>query len=80
MLMNETAVTIATRYLHVRRQFSDEPAKQENPVIQYPSVYMRIVPQLVNAYVFLEVGKQMLVDYNAMAAGLKKGDTTLLAE
>lgn len=41
---------------------------------------MRIVPQLVNTYVFLHLGKQMLVDYNAMAAGLKKGDTGLLAE
>lgn len=73
-------MTIATRYLHVRRQFSDHPAARETRVIQYPSVYMRIVPALVNAYVFKMLGKQMLTDYNAMATKLKGGDTALLAE
>lgn len=79
LLTRCVAVIIATRYLHIRRQFGNLPTKREIPVIQYPSVYMRIVPTLVNAYVFMLVGKQMLEDYNAMAAGLKKGDTALLA-
>jgi acyl-CoA oxidase len=72
-------VTIATRYLHVRRQFGGATPEQENQVVEYPSVYMRIVPVIVNAYVFMLVGKQMLVDYNRMAAGLKDGNTAMLA-
>ena len=74
------AVTIATRYLHVRRQFSENSKGPETPVIHYPSVYMRIVPALVNAFVFKMLGKQMVTEYNAMALKLKDGDTALLAE
>lgn len=79
MLTDSTAVTIASRYLHVRRQFGGASPREETQVITYPSVYMRIVPVIVNAYVFMLVGKQMLEDYNSMAARLKDGNTALLA-
>lgn len=75
-----TAATIATRYLHVRRQFRETPQSPETRVIQYPSVYMRIIPTIVNAYVFTLLGRQMVADYTAMASRLKQGDTALLAQ
>ena len=32
----------------------------ENQVITYPSVYMRILPNLAKAYVFITAGKDMV--------------------
>ncbi|GAA5989874.1 hypothetical protein JCM10908_002357 [Rhodotorula pacifica] len=76
------AATIATRYLHMRRQFADADAggPREQQVIKYPSVYMRVVPQIVNAYVFISAGKEMASLYRTMSTQLASGDTTLLAE
>ena len=63
------ATTISTRYLHMRRQFADPEASsaggggggpREQQVIKYPSVYMRVIPQIVNAYVFISAGKEMV--------------------
>jgi hypothetical protein len=60
-------VTIATRYLHQRRQFADPELREgekgfgvEKQVILYPSTYMRIIPHVVNAIVFSTVGKSMV--------------------
>ncbi|KAL8277204.1 hypothetical protein RQP46_010377 [Phenoliferia psychrophenolica] len=81
------ASTIATRYLHIRRQFADPELRPgqpgfgvENQVITYPSVYMRVLPNIAKAYVFITAGKDMQQLYQAMAGQLKGGDTTLLAE
>ncbi|GAA6043197.1 hypothetical protein JCM8097_000317 [Rhodosporidiobolus ruineniae] len=80
-------VTISTRYLFQRRQFADpdlEPGEEgfglERQVITYPSVYMRIVPQVVNTVVFIEAGKDMMDLYRTMSASLSTGSTTRLAE
>lgn len=73
------AVTISTRYLHERRQFSDKSGEVERPVITYPSVYMRIAPALAKAYVFIMAGHEMRRRYTSLSSGLEKGDTTLLA-
>lgn len=67
------AATISTRYLHMRRQFkAPESADQqttareaggrpqEQQVIRYPSVYMRVIPQIVDAIVFITAGKEMV--------------------
>ena len=61
------ATTISTRYLHIRRQFADPELKPghkmygvENQVITYPSVYMRVIPQIAKAYVFITAGKDMV--------------------
>ncbi|GAA5870580.1 hypothetical protein JCM3774_003713 [Rhodotorula dairenensis] len=79
------ATTISTRYLHMRRQFADPEAAasggpREQQVIRYPSVYMRVIPQVVNAYVFITAGKEMASLYRTMSTQLATGDTTLLAE
>lgn len=62
-----SAVTISTRYLHVRRQFADPELKLgqtgygiERQVITYPGVYMRILPQIAKAIVFIIIGKDMV--------------------
>lgn len=49
----------------MRRQFGDPEASagggpREQQVIKYPSVYMRVIPQIVNAYVFISAGKEMV--------------------
>ena len=52
------AATIAIRYATVRRQFADAEATGpealvENQVINYPSVHMRLLPLLAQAYAFI---------------------------
>ncbi|KAM0754099.1 acyl-CoA oxidase [Meredithblackwellia eburnea MCA 4105] len=81
------AATISTRYLHIRRQFADPDLKPgdknfgvENQVITYPSVYMRILPQIAKAFVFIAAGKDIQRLYWSMSEQLKGGNTTLLAE
>lgn len=61
------AVTISTRYLHSRRQFANPELKKGEPgygvehqVISYPGVYMRVLPQIARAYVFITAGKDMV--------------------
>ncbi|GAA97160.1 uncharacterized protein L969DRAFT_84418 [Mixia osmundae IAM 14324] len=79
------ATTIATRYLHVRRQFADpeakgERAEEELNVIFYPSVYMRLLPLIAKSYVFGAMGKDMAELYGTMASQLASGNTEMLAE
>lgn len=81
------AVTISTRYLHIRRQFADPELKKGDPgfgverqVISYPSVYMRILPQIAKACVFITIGKDMSRLFETMSQQLASGNTTLLAE
>ncbi|KAK4053613.1 hypothetical protein OIO90_003852 [Microbotryomycetes sp. JL221] len=81
------ATTISTRYLHTRRQFADTSLKPgqegfgvERQVISYPGVYMRVLPQIAKAYVFITIGKDMADLYQSMAAKLVEGDVTLMAE
>ncbi|GAA5858646.1 hypothetical protein JCM8547_001404 [Rhodosporidiobolus lusitaniae] len=77
-------VTISTRYLFQRRQFSSSSTRQggqlEKQVINYPSVYMRIVPEVNNAFVFMLAGKEMSTLYSRLSASLATGDPSLLAE
>lgn len=61
------ATTIATRYLHIRRQFANPELQRGQPgfgiekqVITYPGVYMRILPQLAKSIVFITIGKDMV--------------------
>lgn len=55
------ASTIGTRYLTQRRQFgSSESGGLETAVLQYPSVYMRILPQIARSVVYITIGKDMV--------------------
>ncbi|GAA5838965.1 hypothetical protein JCM11251_007841 [Rhodosporidiobolus azoricus] len=74
-------VTISTRYLHQRRQFASPSSTSpglEQQVILYPSVYMRLIPQLANCYVFLLASRAMSTLYTSMSASLSSGDASLL--
>ncbi|KAF9262889.1 peroxisomal oxidase [Marasmius fiardii PR-910] len=74
------AITIAIRYATVRRQGSKGPDGLEIPVIQYPSVHVRLFPILARAYVFIELGRAMTKSFTEMSERLATGDTSLLAE
>lgn len=77
---HHAAVTIATRYLHARKQFSDGPGQPERQVITYPSVYMRILPILARSYSFIVLGDEVQRIYHEMLSKLKTGNADLLAE
>jgi len=62
-------VTIATRYLAVRRQFQDRDAphwqKGENQTLNYTMVQMRILPLLATCFALHFTGKGMMALYEA---------------
>ncbi|KAG7088140.1 hypothetical protein E1B28_012162 [Marasmius oreades] len=74
------AITIAIRYATVRRQGTIGSDGLELPVIQYPSVNVRLFPILARAYVFIELGRAMVRSFAEMSERLATGDASLLAE
>ncbi|KAG5650389.1 hypothetical protein H0H81_012401 [Sphagnurus paluster] len=78
--MMAKAATVSLRYTTVRRQGEKGPDGLERQTITYPSVYIRLLPILSHAYVFLQLGKSLLKSFDAMSKRLASGDTSLLAE
>ncbi|KAG6877480.1 hypothetical protein C0993_006948 [Termitomyces sp. T159_Od127] len=74
------AATISIRYSTVRRQGSKNRDGLEQQVITYPSQYIRLLPILSHAYVFIQLGRSLLGAFNTMSSRLATGDTSLLAE
>ncbi|KAG6917134.1 hypothetical protein DXG01_003724 [Tephrocybe rancida] len=74
------AATVSLRYSTVRRQGSKDAEGLEQQVINYPSVYIRLLPILSHAYVFIQLGRTLLTSFNTMSSRLASGDTSLLAE
>ncbi|KNZ71905.1 Peroxisomal acyl-coenzyme A oxidase 1 [Termitomyces sp. J132] len=74
------AATISIRYSTVRRQGSKSRDGLEQQVITYPSQYIRLLPILSHAYVFIQLGRSLLSAFNTMSSRLASGDTSLLAE
>ncbi|KAG6876143.1 hypothetical protein C0992_000694 [Termitomyces sp. T32_za158] len=74
------AATISIRYSTVRRQGSKGRDGLEQQVITYPSQYIRLLPVLSHAYVFIQLGRSLLNAFNDMSSRLASGDTSLLAE
>lgn len=77
------AVTIAVRYLSIRRQFADrdDPAGPERAVLDYPSVQIRILPLLAATYALHYTGEAMFNLYWETRADIEqKGDLSRLAE
>ena len=56
------AATVSIRYATVRRQGSPDPTnpKLQHQIIQYPSVYSRLLPVLSHAYVFIHLGQTLV--------------------
>ncbi|OCT53231.1 Peroxisomal acyl-coenzyme A oxidase 1 [Cladophialophora carrionii] len=79
------AVTVAVRYLSIRRQFSDRDAKEpgapEQAVLNYPTVQIRILPLLATTFALHYTGEAMYKLYWGTREQIEKtGDFSRLAE
>lgn len=79
------AVTIAVRYLSIRRQFADRDARDtgapEQAVLNYPTVQIRILPLLATTFALHYTGEAMYkLYYGTREAIEKSGDFSRLAE
>jgi acyl-CoA oxidase len=74
------AVTIATRYTTVRRQFSHD-GREEDQVITYSSVKLRLFPLLGLSIAYIFAAKGLVGAYEEMLVELsERGESTRLAE
>ncbi|KAJ9607075.1 hypothetical protein H2200_008147 [Cladophialophora chaetospira] len=79
------AVTVAVRYLSIRRQFSDrdskDPGAPEQAVLNYPTVQIRILPLLATTFALHYTGEAMYKLYWGTRQQIEKtGDFSRLAE
>jgi acyl-CoA oxidase len=79
------AVTVAVRYLSIRRQFADRDAKDpgapEQAVLNYPTVQVRILPLLATTFALHYTGEAMYkLYYGTRQAIEESGDFSRLAE
>ena len=79
------AVTVAVRYLSIRRQFSDrdskDPGAPEQAVLNYPTVQIRILPLLATTFALHYTGEAMYKLYWGTRQQIEKtGDFSKLAE
>lgn len=79
------AVTVAVRYLSIRRQFADRDSKDahapEQAVLNYPTVQIRILPLLATTFALHYTGEAMYkLYYGTREAIEKSGDFSKLAE
>ncbi|KAL6231200.1 hypothetical protein BDW75DRAFT_233810 [Aspergillus navahoensis] len=77
------AVTVAVRYTAVRRQFADRDSASTNspelPVLDYPTVQIRILPLLATAFALHYTGLAMQNVYNRTREQIESGDFSSLA-
>ncbi|KAL4919229.1 acyl-CoA dehydrogenase/oxidase [Aspergillus aurantiobrunneus] len=76
------AVTVAVRYTTVRRQFQDRdgsPNSPELPVLDYPTVQIRILPLLATVFALHYTGLAMQNIYNGTRKKIESGDFSGLA-
>lgn len=79
------AVTIAVRYTSIRRQFQDrdskDPSDPEVPVLDYPTVQIRILPLLATTFALHYTGEAMYKLYYSTRKSIEtSGDFSRLAE
>lgn len=74
------AVTIATRYSTVRRQFhpNDSLTSTERPVISYRMVKYRLFPLIATTYIFRILGQRVTFLYDQMNLELQSKKANLL--
>ncbi|KAL4760922.1 acyl-CoA dehydrogenase/oxidase [Aspergillus foveolatus] len=77
------AVTVAVRYTAVRRQFKDRDNASKNspelPVLDYPTVQIRILPLLATAFALHYTGLAMQNVYSRTRKQIESGDFSSLA-
>ncbi|OMJ11498.1 putative peroxisomal acyl-coenzyme A oxidase, partial [Smittium culicis] len=77
------AVTIATRYTAVRRQFSDPASTnkhQETPVLDYQIVQHRLIPLIAKTYAMLAMSHEFYKQYEICKAEIEDGNFSKLKE
>lgn len=74
------AVTIATRYSCVRRQFGSQNGGPETQVIDYKTQQNRLFPLLASAYAFRFVAEWLKWLYSDVTARLNANDFSMLQE
>lgn len=79
------AVTVAVRYLSIRRQFTDKDATDDSApemqVLDYPTVQIRVLPLLATTFALHYSGKAMGELYERTRKSIEaKGDFAMLAE
>lgn len=78
------AVTIAIRYTAIRKQFADrdvQNATEEEAVLNYPTVQIRLLPLLATTFALHYTGEAMLKLYWSTRSSIEKsGDFSRLAE
>ncbi|OWM88360.1 hypothetical protein CDL15_Pgr003772 [Punica granatum] len=74
------AVTIATRYSAVRRQFGSQDGGPETQVIDYKTQQNRLFPLLASAYAFRFVGEWLKWLYTDVTQRLQANDFSTLPE
>ncbi|OMJ15348.1 putative peroxisomal acyl-coenzyme A oxidase [Smittium culicis] len=77
------AVTIATRYTAIRRQFSDPASAdkhQETPVLDYQIVQHRLIPLIAKTYAMLAMSHEFYKQYEICKAEIEDGNFSKLKE
>lgn len=77
------AVTVACRYLTIRRQFADRDAGKsghEMQVLDYPTVQIRVLPLLATTYALHYTGLAMGLQYSRARDAIAKNDFSMLAD
>lgn len=78
------AVTVAMRYLTIRRQFRDRDLQDvsgpEMTVLDYPTVQIRVMPLLAQTYALHYTGLAMGEQYAATRSGIEQGDFGALSD
>ncbi|KAI9369542.1 acyl-CoA dehydrogenase/oxidase C-terminal [Aspergillus egyptiacus] len=76
------AVTVAVRYTAIRRQFKDRdgsPTSPEVPVLDYPTVQIRILPLLATTFALHYTALAMQTIYSSTRKEIESGDFSSLA-
>lgn len=77
------AVTVAVRYLSIRRQFRDRDGDGSGPevaVLDYPTVQIRVLPLLATAFALHYSGEAMSSLYKESRERIEGGDMSVLAD
>ncbi|KAH9929407.1 acyl-CoA oxidase [Fomitopsis serialis] len=74
------AATVSIRYCMVRRQGNRGADGLERQVITYPGVYYRLLPILSHAYIFVILGRSLLVQMEVMSKQLAVGNVSMVSE
>jgi len=74
------ALNIALKYSCVRRQFEAPNKKEETLIIDYPLIRFRLMPLIAQAFIFYNVGSEIMKKYDHNSKELLKEKSKLVLE